>query len=407
MKIKKIAATAAAAAVLASAPITGALPDVMTVTASAAENITSGDLKFKTLNDGTLSVSGLADPGKKSTITEIVIPGEVNGKSVTAIEAHAFIQCKNLKSVTIPDSVTSISTWSFSDCTKLKYKQKQYCANDLYYVIKKYTYNKDGLCIVDNVVVDCMNDAEQVVIPNGVTSIGESAFSGCASLASVTIPDGVTSIGRSAFSGCESLTSVTIPDGVTTVEDYAFSGCESLTSVTIPDGVTSIYVGAFDRCKSLADITIPESVTSISFATFDENLKNVYYKGSEEQWKKIDCYSPGPGESHCTLGSEADDMMKLFGAETVQEYLFGKAAVHFNSADPAGTTSGDPGSPSDPVSEPTSDPVSEPTSDPVSEPDNTSDGDAGNPSTGFGGVMAVFGVAAVAGTFVIVSRKRK
>ena len=80
-----------------------------------------------------------------------------------------------------------------------------------------------------------------VVIPNGVTSIGYSAFSGCTSLTSVNIPNSVTSIGDSAFSGCTSLTSVDIPNSVTSIGDSAFPGS---TNISCPDG----YVFADNSC---------------------------------------------------------------------------------------------------------------------------------------------------------------
>jgi hypothetical protein len=103
-----------------------------------------------------------------------------------------------------------------------------------------------------------------VTIPGSVTSIEDSAFSGCSSLSSVTIPGSVTSIGSSAFYGCSGLSSVTIPGSVTSIEDSAFSGCSGLTSVTIGEGVTSIGNGAFSGCSDLMAFTVAESNTTYS-----------------------------------------------------------------------------------------------------------------------------------------------
>ena len=114
----------------------------------------------------------------------------------------------------------------------------------------------------------CNSKVKKVVIEDGVTSIGDSAFESCNTLISITIPDGVTSIGESAFCNCTSLTSITIPDGVTSIEEDTFYGCNSLTSITIPGSVTSIETGTFYNCSSLTDIVIPNSVTSIGYAAF-------------------------------------------------------------------------------------------------------------------------------------------
>ena len=89
---------------------------------------------------------------------------------------------------------------------------------------------------------------KQVIIGNGVTTIGSSAFSDCDSLTSVTIPNSVTTIGSGAFEFCFSLTSLTIPNSVTTIGYYAFELCFSLTSLTIPNSVTTIGSGAFSSC---------------------------------------------------------------------------------------------------------------------------------------------------------------
>ena len=112
------------------------------------------------------------------------------------------------------------------------------------------------------------SDVKQVIIGDGVTTIGGSAFSGCSSLTSLTIPNSVTDIGSSAFSGCSSLTSVTIGNSVTEIGGYAFSGCSSLTSLTIPNSVTDIGSSAFSGCSSLTSVTIGNSVTTIGSGAF-------------------------------------------------------------------------------------------------------------------------------------------
>ena len=114
------------------------------------------------------------------------------------------------------------------------------------------------------------SSVKSVVIGEGVTSIGGSAFYGCSSLTSVIISSSVTSIGYSAFSGCSSLTSVTIPEGVTSICSSAFCDCSSLTSVTIPESVMSIGDCTFYGCSSLTSVTIPSSVTSIGASAFRE-----------------------------------------------------------------------------------------------------------------------------------------
>ena len=107
-----------------------------------------------------------------------------------------------------------------------------------------------------------------VVIEDGVTSIGGSAFSGCTGLTSVTIPDSVTSIGWGAFRGCTGLTSVTIPDSVTSIGGRAFSGCTSLRTMRIPKNVAAIEEGTFYGCTGLTSVSIPDSVTSIGEDAF-------------------------------------------------------------------------------------------------------------------------------------------
>ena len=255
-----------------------------------------------TIPDGVTSICDNTFDGCTS-LTSVTIPD-----SVTSIGDSAFQGCTSLTSVTIPDSVTYIGDYAFRSCTSLT-----------------SVTIPDGVTSIGEYAFSHCTSLTSVTIPDSVTSIGEFAFDGCTSLTSVTIPDSVTSIWQRVFSGCSSLTSVTIPDSVTYIGNYAFHGCTALTSVTIPDSVTSIGDGAFASCTSLAGIwvaegnshyvndasgvlfnkdkttlvqcpgafsgsyTIPDSVTSIGGAAFLDcsSLTDVYYAGSEAQWKAI------------------------------------------------------------------------------------------------------------------------
>ncbi len=192
-------------------------------------------------------------------LTEIVIP-----KNVETIEFGVLAECDSLTEITIPENVTFIGKRAFSNCDSLiKFNIEN---NNQYYSVKDGNlYNKAQTELIQyaNGKTDTL-----FVIPGSVTTVGDSAFWGCASLKSIAIPKGVTTIGDMAFANCVNLTSITIPGSVTTIGGGAFFSCSSLKSVTIPEGVTTIKENAFCDCDSLKSVTIPESVKTIEYGTF-------------------------------------------------------------------------------------------------------------------------------------------
>ncbi len=168
----------------------------------------------------------------ESSAINVETPSSVNiegaNYNCTSIGEKAFYGHKNMKTLTISNSVKSIGQRAFQGCYGLT----------------------------------------SVTIPNSVTYIDQRAFQGCYGLTSVTIPQNVTSINEFTFDGCQGLISITIPNSVTSIGGHAFEECTSLTSITIPNSVTSIGNQAFYGCSNLTSITIPNSVISIGDQAF-------------------------------------------------------------------------------------------------------------------------------------------
>lgn len=164
-----------------------------------------------------------------------------------------------ITNVIIEDGVTSIGYGVFAGCTKLSSVTIPESVAD---IGSMAFYGCKGLT--------------SITIPDGVTSIGYSAFYRCTNLAKVTIPRSMTIIGDSTFYECMRLSSVTIPDSVTSINDSAFCGCTGLTSITIPNSVMSIGNYAFHNCANLTKVTIANSMTNIGTQAFGYNYVYAY-----------------------------------------------------------------------------------------------------------------------------------
>lgn len=273
------------------------------------------------------------------------------GIGITSISPRMFEKCTSLVSVVIPDNIVEISDYAFYECSSLKnveipnsivtmgYNIFYQCpienivipgefvdripkANLISVVItrgEKIGGFQDCVSLVSIELPDTLTSIgynafmgctalKEINIPATVTSIGENAFCGCSSLVTVELPEVLTSIGDSAFSYCTSLLSIAMPDSVTHMGSYAFSNCTSLTNVVcgnvgyrafcrctslttvvLGNSITSIGSESFYGCNSLESIVIPKSVQWIGKWAFMScsNLKDVYYTGSEEDWKNI------------------------------------------------------------------------------------------------------------------------
>lgn len=134
-----------------------------------------------------------------------------------------------------------------------------------------------GFVIENGVLTKYQGTDANVVIPDGVTSIGGSAFYQNKIITTVTIPEGVTSIGKNAFYQCTNLFRVTLPDSLVSLGQSAFSGCEGLLSITLPEKLEIIGGNCFDHCYNITKIVIPDSVTNIGKSAFNycSGLTNV------------------------------------------------------------------------------------------------------------------------------------
>ena len=225
-----------------------------------------------TVNDGNATITKFLGPvgSANPNFYDIKIPSELGGHPVTGLGEYSFAAnpydghqgnplCSKIRSVTIPQSVTSIGKRAFDGCSALTTLSLG-----------------EKIKTIGNYAFENCTSLTGVTIPQSVTSIGYYAFEGCTNLNPLTIKGPITSMGNYAFAGSTYLTSLTLYDDIQTIGNFAFLGSTSLKTVTLPKNLTSIGEYAFACCSELESITIPENVKTINPKTFADCSKLEY-----------------------------------------------------------------------------------------------------------------------------------
>lgn len=278
------------------------------------------------------------------------------------IENYAFENCWSLESIKLPESVTYIGSRAFGICNHLKeisfpesltefpegitecYEKDSFIFTPWY---EEYLEN-NRFVIWNGVVLDGKpvngvleipdtatgiavrafayygEELTTVIIPDGVTVIGEDTFRGCESLKSVSIAGTVKEIKEDAFAYCKTLESLTISEGVEKIGRYAFNGCHKLTSVTVPASTNSIDEMAFGECRNLETATIldPECDIFMNQYTITANVIRGYKGSTAEKYAETYGYKFEAIDEDETAYTGSDE---ITAKENVSDCLKGDA----------------------------------------------------------------------------------
>lgn len=166
----------------------------------------------------------------RSALQEIVLPA-----GVQSVGASAMAECRSLRTIELPATLTTIGNNAFEYCSRL----------------------------------------EEITIPEGVTSIGSEAFSACDSLATITLPSTLTAIPSNAFSSARALRTLNLAEGLQSIGAYAFSSANKLKQVKLPATLQTIENSAFSGCTSLTEMTLPGSLTYCGNSAFPSSVKTI------------------------------------------------------------------------------------------------------------------------------------
>ncbi len=273
---------------------------------------------------------------------------------ITALPVGLFSRCPELKSVSIPSSVTALGDFCFEGCTGLTSIEIPSSVTALGHRCFYGCTSLSSIEIPSSVTAlgdSCFSDCtslSSVKIPSSVTTLGYRCFSGCTSLSSIEIPSSVTALGNGCFSGCTSLSSIKIPSSVVLLGDNCFNGCTSLSSIEIPSSVTALGPACFRYCKSLSSIEIPSSVTALGDSCFYgcTSLSSIEIPSSVKEigdgilsacskLEKIDSNNSVDGGRALII----DGVMKAFAPYGLKEYFIPSSVTALGNSCFSGCTS--------------------------------------------------------------------
>lgn len=206
---------------------------------------------------------------------DVVVPEYYNGLPVSAIRERAFFGNKTIRTLFLPDSMISIGTNAFKECTALtevvgggRVNQIGYGAFHGCVSLKSFTLSQRMSEICDSLFEGCTS-LESVTILGEITKIGSYAFDSCEQLKAIELPATVKTIGDYAFNNCKSLEVAEIKDGVEKIGSHAFKDCISLSSINVPNSVKMFGIYAFFGCSSAKTVVIGDGVSAIPSRAFD------------------------------------------------------------------------------------------------------------------------------------------
>ena len=185
-------------------------------------------------------------------------------ETLLALEDYAFYGCRQLEIISLPAGVETIGRFAFTMCSSMNSITVD-SRNEFYAAREGLLYTSDLRRLIH---VPQYKDLDDLMLPETLVFIGDSAFWQCPNLTSITLPDSVREIGIGAFGQCASLASVTLGPHLETIGDGAFMSCTSLGEIDMPQTVTTLGYAAFAECSSLVSVSLPQGIKIIHGDTF-------------------------------------------------------------------------------------------------------------------------------------------